>query len=215
MQRIKRINTKCWAPVFLAVALLFQPVAQPSEVITLFNGEDFTGLVRYLPGDRDVEKTWQVVDRVIACSGKPNGYLRTAEKYKDYRLTFEYRWPGRGGNSGLLVHIQEEDKVWPQCIEGQMQHHHAGDFWVIDGADFREHIDPIWRRVPKQEASSEKPVGEWNTYTAEVRDDTIQLFVNGVLQNIATECTLTEGYIGWQAEGTPLELRNMTLVPLH
>ncbi|MFM1918499.1 MAG: hypothetical protein RLZZ303_133, partial [Candidatus Hydrogenedentota bacterium] len=42
----------------------------------------------------------------------------------------------------------------------------------------------------------------------------ILLYVNGVLQNVATECTLSEGYIALQSEGRAIEYRKVELVPI-
>jgi len=182
----------------------------------LFDGHSLDGLHVFLPDGSNVAPAavWSARDGVLRCTGEPHGYVRTTRMYSDYHLVFEWRWPDGGGNSGVLVHIHEPDKVWPKSIEGQMQHEHAGDIWVIGGTSFKEHTDPVNRRVPKQEASSEKPLGEWNQYEVIARGDTLQLIVNGVLQNVATETTVTSGYIGWQSEGTPVEFRGIMLRPL-
>lgn len=183
--------------------------------VELFNGKDFSGWKLFIPDEKVNPATvWTVKEGVVHCTGKPAGYMRTEQAYSDYRLTFEWRWPEGGGNSGLLMHIQEGDKVWPKSIEGQLQHEHAADFWVIDGTDFKEHTDSADRRVPKRTDSNEKPLGEWNRYEAVCKGNTIRLYINGLLQNTATETTVTSGYIGLQSEGTPIEFRNIVLEPL-
>ena len=182
------------------------------ETVELFNGEDFSGWKLFLPDEgADPAETWQVKDSIVMCSGEPAGYMRTTDTYSDYVLTFEWRWPKGGGNSGVLLHIQEEDEVWPKSIEGQLQHQSAADFWVIGGTDFNEREGVIGRRLPKAKPSTEKPLGEWNQYTVEAKGDTIILSINGEVQNIATGATVREGYIGLQSEGTPIEFRNITL----
>jgi hypothetical protein len=62
---------------------------------------------------------------------------------------------------------------------------------------------------------NEKPLGEWNHYEAVCDGDTIRLTINGLLQNVATECTVTKGYIGLQSEGTPIQFRTIVLEPLE
>ncbi|HEO71518.1 MAG TPA: DUF1080 domain-containing protein [Candidatus Hydrogenedentes bacterium] len=183
--------------------------------IELFNGKDLTGWELFTP-DKNVDpKTiWSVQDGVLHCKGEPRGYCRTTKKYSDYKLTFQWRWPEKGGNSGLLMHISTPDKVWPRSIEGQLACNDAADFWVIDGTDFKEHTDKSDRRVLKKFPSNERPLGEWNTMIARCQGNTIWLWVNGLLQNKATETTVTEGYIGLQSEGTPIEFRNIILEPL-
>ena len=183
----------------------------------LFNGKDLTGLKGFIPDEKvDPASVWSVKDGVIHCKGEPAGYIRTTEKYSNYRLCFQWRWVGKkGGNSGCLLHIQDQDAVWPKSIESQLHAGDAGDFWVIGGTDFKEHTNPDDRRVPKMKRSSENPVGQWNRMAVLCDANTIRVAVNGVLQNVATETTVTEGYIGWQSEGTPIEFRGLCLTPLE
>jgi hypothetical protein len=61
---------------------------------------------------------------------------------------------------------------------------------------------------------SEKPAGEWNSCDITCRGDTIEVLVNGVLQNRVTGASLQGGKIGFQFEGTPFELRGVTVVGL-
>lgn len=185
------------------------------EPVDLFNGKDFAGWKLFLPdASVDPATVWSVRDSVVHCTGNPAGYMRTETKYGNYRLRVEWRWPGDGGNSGVLLHIQDQDEVWPKSVEAQLMSGNAGDFWVIGGTDFKEHKGQLDRRVPKKEATTEKQLGQWNEYVIECRGDKILVFVNGVLQNVATECTVTEGYIGLQSEGTPIEFRSVRLEPL-
>ena len=191
------------------------PLPPQRVSVDLFNGTDFEGWKRFIPDTNvDPDTVWQVKDGVIHCTGTPNGYIRTTKPYKNYRLIVQWRWPDKGGNSGVLLHVQEGDKVWPKSIEAQLKSGDAGDFWVIDGTDFKQHTDKSNRRVKKLKASTEKPVGEWNEMRVECRADTIRVWVNGVLQNFATGTTVKEGYIALQSEGTPIEFRSIRLYPL-
>ncbi|GMU93789.1 MAG: hypothetical protein AMXMBFR4_28470 [Candidatus Hydrogenedentota bacterium] len=193
-----------------------------ADAVQLFNGQDFEGWKLFIPDENvDPKTVWEIRDGVIHCKGKPAGYMRTTTEYENYKLTFEWRWPEGGGNSGLLMHIQGEDKVWPKSIEGQLMSRNAADFYVIDGTEFKEHIEhvkainkPDERRVPKKTDSNEKPLGEWNTYEAVCDGNTIKLYVNGLLQNEATDANVSKGYIGLQSEGTPIEFRNIVLESL-
>jgi len=182
--------------------------------IPLFNGVDFTGLKLFLPDENaDPAQTWRVEDGVLYCTGSPAGYFRTTEKYENYTLRLEWRFGDAPGNSGVLLHIQDKDEVWPKSIEAQLHHRDAGDIWVIGGTTFDEHGGSANRRVIKKHDSSEKPLGEWNEYLIECHGDSIVLFVNGVEQNRATRCTVSKGYIGFQSEGAPIQFRNITLTP--
>jgi hypothetical protein len=109
--------------------------------------------------------------------------------------------------------MQEPDKIWPKSIECQGQSGGQGDFWVIDGAEFKEHKGVEGRRVAKRGDSNEKPVGEWNTYEIICLGDTIKPYVNGKLMNEATECNLSAGKICLQSEGSEIEIRKVSLDP--
>lgn len=183
--------------------------------IALFNGKDLSGWKLFIPDEGvDPKTVWLVRDGVVHCTGKPNGYMRTEKEYRNYRLRFEWRWAAEPGNSGLLMHISGPDEVWPKSIEGQLKAGNAGDFYLFGGTDFKEHVDKSTRRQPKKHESNERPQGRWNTYEAVCQANTIRLYINGLLQNEATETTVDRGYIGLQSEGVPIEFRNIVLEPL-
>ena len=212
---------KLLVPFYLAMGLsAFSGCASESQKKLLFNNQDLSGwkLVLKTP-DADPAKTWNVKDGVIHCSGKPAGYMRTEVDYSNYHLHVEWRWPGKGGNNGVLVHMSEPDKVWPKSIECQLFANNAGDFWVIGGADFKEHREKSkrvgGRRVQKLEKSSEKPLGEWNSYDIYCEGDTIRCYVNDILQNEAHETTINQGKICLQSEGRPIEYRNIYIKSLN
>jgi len=214
MSRVPMIR-KAGVLLLLAVGMPLASWAADGDVVELFNGKDFSGWKLFIPdSSADVTRTWTIKDGVIHCSGDPAGYFRTTTPYSNYELTVEWRFPKQGGNSGVLLHIQDKDEVWPKSIEAQLNSGDAGDIWVIGGTTFKEHGGKEDRRVPKKEKSSEKPLGEWNQYRIVCSGDTIELYVNGVLQNRATQCSVTSGYIGFQSEGVPIEFRNIRLKPL-
>lgn len=189
----------------------------PQEgVIHLFNGHDLNGWLQYPPVDGDVgADTWRVLgDGILYASGDPFGYLRTTQKFMNYRLTLEWRWPEEPSNSGVLLHIQDEDEVWPKSIEAQLRAGDAGDIVAFGGTTFNEHTDKSSIRVVKFEESSEHPPGQWNLMEITSAGDTIEIVVNGVLQNRATGTTVQRGFIGVQSEGLPIEFRNIRLEPL-
>jgi len=192
----------------------------PKEKIVLFNGKDLIGWKLFVPDpNHDVTKTWSVVDSMIRCEGKPNGYMRTEKIYADYLLHVEWRWPEKGGNSGVLIHNSGDDVVWPKSLECQLASGNAGDFWAIGGVEFKEHAEGgqrvSGRRTVKLKSSSEKPVGQWNAYDIVCKDNWVVVLVNGVLQNVATNCSEKSGRVCLQSEGTPIEFRNIYIEPLE
>jgi hypothetical protein len=61
---------------------------------------------------------------------------------------------------------------------------------------------------------SEKPAGEWNTCDITCRGDTVEVAINGVVQNRVTRAEPHAGRIGFQFESVPFELRNVSVVRL-
>jgi hypothetical protein len=70
------------------------------------------------------------------------------------------------------------------------------------------------KSVPRRTPGTEKPVGEWNAYDIVCRSNTVTIHVNGILQNEITGSSVDAGAIGLQAEGKPVEFRNLVLEPL-
>jgi len=196
-----------------------EPVV-PKKKINLFNGKDFTGWKLFIPDEKvDVSTVWSVKDGVIRCESQSAGYMRTEVDYADYHLHAEWRWPEEAGNNGILLHMSVPDKVWPKCIEYQLWATNAGDLVSIGGTDWKEYAD-LSRRdrniiLRKLKDSSEKPVGQWNECEIICKDDWIVVFVNGVLQNVATKTSVTSGKICLQSEWKPIEFRNVYIEPLE
>jgi len=192
--------------------------SQEGDTIVLFNKRDLKGWHVYLTdANADPESVWKVQDGAIWCSGKPVGFLRTKQEYSDFKLVLEWRWPEKPSNSGVLLHMSEEEKIWPLCREAQLMHRRAGDF-VGMGYNFNENKNKkgeFIRYAPRMNDSNEKKPGGWNTYEIVCNGDTIELKVNGQLQNKATGVSVRKGYIGFQSEGSPIMFRNIKLTPLR
>ncbi|MFI4942787.1 MAG: DUF1080 domain-containing protein, partial [Burkholderiales bacterium] len=113
------------------------PAVSPTAVIRLFDGKDLKGWTADVPArdtDKNAPASFVVRKGLLVSMGKPEGHLLTDGAYRDYRLEVEYRFPGKGGNCGVLVHASKPRalyKMFPQSIEVQMMSGDAGDFWVI------------------------------------------------------------------------------------
>lgn len=193
----------------------------PGKRIALYNGQDFTGWTRYIEDpSADVNDVWRIRGDVLYCAGKPNGYIRTNEKYENYHLHLEWRWVETPTNSGVLLHAGDKDAVWPACIECQLKAGNAGDFVLINGTGLS--VNGVSQKnsarqfvvVEKKAPTSELPAGQWNRYDIYCKGDTVRCLVNGVLQNEGTDASVTSGWICLQSEGSPIEFRNIYLQPL-
>ena len=178
----------------------------------LFNGKNFEGW-KFELGKADPEKTFKVKDGIIVVSGNPNGYFYTDKSYKNYILRFDWRYKRPkgleddekfGGNSGLLVAIQEPHKVWPKCVEVQGMNKEHGRIFGLGKFEAKFNFDA------KALKKARKPVGEWNTTEVLVKDGAITSKVNGA-QISTGKSDLTEGPFGFQSEGAEIHFKNIKI----
>jgi len=177
--------------------------------VSLFNGKDFGKMVIVLKGEdgkaarffeesASKQSTFYVEDGLLKTTGTPNGYIRTSDVYDDFVFHVEVRYPQRG-NSGVLVHIQQ-DGVWPRAIECQLYQSHMGRIFPIQGA-YLEGGEMIHE--------NSKPVGEWNVYEVYSEEGRLATVLNGTVIGLASDANPRIGYVALQSEGVPAEFRNI------
>lgn len=154
---------------------------------------------------------FQLGDGILKISDLTNGYIRTRKSYKNFTLSVDWRWTTTPGNSGALIYIQPNDTVWPVCYQVQQKAGAAGDIICMNGLWAKECKDSVKMTVPKFKDSNEKPTGEWNNMLVKCNGTEIKVFINGELQNKVTGLTVNNGFIGFQAEGKPMEFRNLAI----
>lgn len=204
------------------------PLSSKSQ--SLFNGKDLSGWHLDVPEIDTNPKAinpFIVRNGMLVSLGTPNGHLITDKVYQNYRLEVEYRFAGKPGNCGVLVHASTPRalyKMFPKSLEVQMMHENAGDFWCIveditvPDMEKRRGKKENWgitegkeRRIINLTDGSEKPLGEWNTMTIECLDNAIKVWVNGDMVNHGFNCTVSKGQIAVQAEGSEVEFRKLIL----
>src|ERR1044072_7324767 len=131
---MKKITAIVFAAIFFCCSVKAQKVQKAQS---LFNGKDLKGWHADIPV-MDTSKTatspFIVRNGMLVSLGKPGGHLITDAQYHDYKLQVEYRFAGKPGNCGVLVHASTPRalyKMFPKSIECQMEHGNAGDFWCI------------------------------------------------------------------------------------
>lgn len=212
----------------------FHAVSSFAQPLELFNGRDLTGWhvdVPVMDNNPDAINPFIVRDGLLVSLGTPGGHLITDSIFKNYRLVAEYRFAGKPGNCGVLVHASTPRalyKMFPKSLEVQMMHENAGDFWCI--VEDIKVPDMVARRGPEEEwgiiegknrrilnltDGSEKKPGEWNTMVIECYDREVKVWVNGDLVNYGFDCTANEGQIAVQAEGSEVEFRKLELAPIQ
>ncbi|RZK43561.1 MAG: DUF1080 domain-containing protein [Pedobacter sp.] len=200
---------------------------------SLFDGKSLNGWHTDIPAkdkDEKVPDAFIIREGNLVSRGEPRGHLITDAVYENYRLEVSYRFTGKPGNCGVLVHASTPRVLYgmfPKSLEVQMQHQDAGDFWCIEEditvPNMVERRGPkeTWgvngnkaRRIKNLTDGSEKPLGEWNTMIIECYQNNIKVWVNGDLVNEGTNCTASKGQIAIQAEGSEVEFRKLVLNPI-
>ncbi len=203
--------------ILISLLMLLTVTSFAKKKQKLFNGKNLDGWYAYTNDSKvDLNKYFYVIDGVIETVGTPVGYLRTKKEFSNYRLHVEWRYPENEVNSGIMLHTSGPDKIWVTHYQANLKHLSVGDFVVhgvgvkatIQGKEYisTEKDKPV---VPKLNPSNEKPAGEWNSYDIVCKGNTIEIKVNGLLQNEATNCSLTKGAIALQAEGCKIQFRNL------
>lgn len=211
-----------------------QSTESAERTVALFNGKDLSGWHTDVPKadtNPEIAASFVVRDGILVSEGVPRGHLITDASFKDYRVVIEYRWPGKPGNCGVLVHSSVPRRLYgmfPQSIECQLHVGNAGDFWVI-GEDIKV-PDMVARRGPEEKwgveagqarrirnltDGSENAHGEWNQMVIECRGRNIDVWVNGDHVNNGYDCTVDSGQIAIQAEGAVCEFRKVELTLLE
>ncbi len=189
----------------------------------IFNSENLDGWEIYIE-DESVkpEEFFYVNDGMMETTGVPLGYIRTEKEFKNYRLHVEWRYPEKPTNSGVFMHVTGPDLIWVGHYQGQLKHENAGDFIVHGVGRSATLNDTVYTSteekkplIPKMQPGNENPAGQWNSYDITCKADTIELRVNGLLQNMATNCSVTKGGIGFQAEGSKIQFRNLWVESLE
>jgi hypothetical protein len=212
------INLKSTIPALVCAAL----AACASTPAPLFGADGLDAWELVTTPAAAMDAVLQVMPGgVTALAGKPAGFIATRASYANYRLHAEWRWSGKAGNGGLLLHIASgpRDGVWPLSLQVQTKHGFAGDLLPMAGAGFAEPLTSKPGAYPAIKghtgADSERPAGEWNSMDVVSRDGTVEVTINGVPQNRISGAEPRAGRIGFQFEGTPYELRNVSITPLN
>ena len=130
----------------LAVGVVCVYCSGEATAKSLFNGKDLAGWhadVPELEKNPEAKSPFIVRDGMLVSLGTPGGHLITDDEFENYRLEVEYRFAGKPGNCGVLVHASTPRALYdmfPQSLEVQMAHENAGDFWcIVEDIDSARH----------------------------------------------------------------------------
>jgi len=159
-------------------------------------------------GVDQAKKSWKPIERdadgvptVLRCTGSPTGYLKTRQTYKEFRLSFQWRYPNNvNGNSGVLMHTTGPDKIWPRSIQVQLHAPKAGSVLTHNGAktDNMVSVNDLVTN-PKM----------WNTCVVTCRGSALTVEINGKKAGSVTGCVPSSGHLALQSEGSEVHFRNI------
>ncbi len=131
----------------------------------LFNGRNLDGWTFYQEGvgDRDLNKAVVVsngelrfLSPAYGRDDAPPGHIATVGEWENYHLRLEYAWGARRWapraiqrrNSGVLYHMgPQKDRLFPDCIEFQVQEGDVGDAIVVNSLALQGPLlggTPLW-----------------------------------------------------------------------
>ncbi|HTU88909.1 MAG TPA: DUF1080 domain-containing protein [Gemmataceae bacterium] len=185
-------------------------------------------------GDKD---TWTGKAGDIHCTGKPVGVCRTKKPYTNFELVAQWRHNKSAGNSGIFVWVAEEafkdlnpGKLPSAGIEVQILDHGYAeqyekrnkkkpDWFTTNGDVFpvgKSKMKPFpptspngIRGFPRKNLS--KGVGQWNHYYVRAINGEIRLWVNGEEVSGGNHIEPRTGYLCLEAEGSPIDFKNLRI----
>ena len=204
--------------ILIALTLVYSSLAMTAQTIDLFNGSDLNNWEFALKdADKNPSEVFSVKNQMIHIAG-PFGYMYSKEKFSNFHLYVEWRWPIEASNSGIFLYMQNTEQVWPDAVECQLQAGNAGDMLLLNAQSGLTKLmnyegQDASGRLKKMANSSELPVGEWNNAHIICNEGTITIFINGILQNRG-KVSYKSGNIAIQSEGKDMQVRKIRLTPL-
>ncbi|MHC4877469.1 MAG: 3-keto-disaccharide hydrolase [Planctomycetota bacterium] len=186
-----------------------------TEPRNLLDPKEFPKGWRFFTEEKNAQlaATWQLVtddpkQPYLKCTGKPFGYLRTLETFGDYEFGLEWRYPTDvAGNSGILLHTADEDRIWPNSIQVQLHRPQTGSVFPSGDAKSDNRLDVKDRDLPRE-------LNVWNKCRIECREGRISVEINGKRIGAVTGCQPAAGAIALQSEGAEVHFQNIWMKPL-
>jgi hypothetical protein len=161
----------------------------------VFNGTNLDGWVKMNDG------TFTVTNGVIHVEGG-KGWLRSERAYTNFIFEVEWRGLETNYNSGIFVRAPAEGKPWATNV-WQVNTKQSAIGELLEGSK-----KVVTNTVPP------RPAGEWVKFRLEVHEHVLSLEVDGQRVWEFNEFAPISGHLGLQAEGRPVEFRNLRVQEL-
>ena len=128
------------------------PAPGADEWVSLINGRDLSGwytmLQRSGKGVAEQKKMVQMEEQMLHILGNDeaddpveSGYIATNQEFENVHIRVEYKWGVKKHaprymtkrDNGVLYGLVGDDKVWPTCVECQIEEGDVGDFFMVSG----------------------------------------------------------------------------------
>lgn len=192
----------------------YEPPPETTDTFVLEEGFKRLTLDDFEAFKADPE-TWSVNGDGIRSTGKPKGYLYSKDEYQNFTWRLEYRFERPKnltdeskfkGNTGFMIYINGEHKIWPVSLEVQGKHAEMAAIKANGGASrVTAHEDAAVRE------SARLPVGQWNRLEIVSREGALTVTLNDQPISRSDPNFLSEGQIGLQAEDHPFVVRHLRI----
>lgn len=153
---------------------------------------------------------WKIVketpeaDPILVCTGEIKGFLATIDRYDDFELTVEWKYPkDANGNSGILVYTQDEERIWPTSVQIQLHQPKVGSIFPSG--------DAMTDNTRDVDLNLARPVDTWNEGRVISRKGRLSVEINGKKAGEVTGARPAAGRIALQSEGSEVHFRNLKL----
>lgn len=153
------------------------PIVERSDYISLFDGSSLNGWRTY--NTDTLSAGWSIVNgELTLMAGSKGDIIYAAEEFDNFELSLEWKI-AKGGNSGILYHIQEgsaykapyETAPEYQLLD-DLEFAYPVEEWQKLGADYAMYTaDPDKKKV--------KAAGEWNTSRIVFTPQKVEHWLNG------------------------------------
>jgi formylglycine-generating enzyme required for sulfatase activity/serine/threonine protein kinase len=189
--------------------------ANASDWVPLLSGNDLRGWIYdKREQDPDLSYVWKMDGGLLSAAGRDSGtaVLRSEKTYENYELQLKFRFPEAdaksrmSGDGGLILHRPSAGPAL-QALGFKL---------VLGRAAAGKLLDVQVPKGGRTEIAAGRPLslappGQWNDLVIASRSGTLEVSVNSQLAALLTDCSPRRGYIALQAQGTPIELRDMLI----
>ena len=153
---------------------------------------------------------WKLDGEILSCAGDKVGheFLRYAPELADFVVHAEWRHIKTEGvtnyNGGLYVRTATDESIWHQ-VQTTPGGGYLFGMTPVNGTPTRVNLreKPWENRV--------RPDGEWNSMEIRAVGKQMTLWINDATVTEWNQCEVPKGYVAIEAEGYPMEWRNVQL----